>query len=389
MSVEQSGDLGLAAEEGSEKTTQRDLDEIHAEAATEVGASADHQFGRPGRRFDRNAPFFVGFIGALGVACAVALAYLVVAAFQILVLIGLAFFLAVGLDAGVKWLFEHGVPRWAAIIIVLLAAFGVFALFLTFAVPVAVTQASNLAKEIPGYLHTLESRHTTAGKLNYKYHIISRIQKVLQGSGTSFGSVVGAGEVVLDLVGAVILVVILTVYLLVDLPRVKRGLYQLAPRARRARMVLLTDAILDGVGGYVLGNIFTSIVAGLGTLVWALALGIPYATFLGLLVALLDLIPIVGSTIGGIIVSLVALTVSFPLAVASAVFYIVYRFLEDYLLTPRVMAHTVAVPALITVVATVIGGALLGIIGALVAIPVAAAVKLLFDEVAAPSLGER
>ena len=389
MSAEESVDVGLTSDAGSGDTTQRTLDQLHAEAVAEAGATAAHEFGQPGRRFDRRSPFFVGFIGTLGAACAFALAYLVVAAGQVLVLIGLAFFLAVGLDPAVRRLYRHGLPRWVSVIVVLAAAFAVFALFLVFAVPVAVTQASHLAKEVPGYLHTIENHHTTAGKLNAKYHIVSRLQKLLQGNGTSFGAVVGVGKVVLDLVGAVILVIILTVYLLADLPRVKRGLYTLAPRARRARMVLLTDAILDGVGGYVFGNIVTSLIAGLGTLAWALALGIPYATFLGLLVALLDLIPIVGSTIGGIIVSLVALTVSFPLAVATAVFYTVYRFLEDYLLTPRVMAHTVSVPALVTVLATVLGGALLGIIGALVAIPVAAAIKLLFDEVAAPSLDER
>ena len=273
--------------------------------------------------------------------------------------------------------------------LVLLAAFGVFALFLAFAVPLAVTQASHLASEIPGYLNSLKDRHTTIGKLNFKYHIVSRLQKLLEGNGSSFKTVLGAGEVVVDLVGSVILVVILTVYLLIDLPRVKRGVYQLAPRSRRARMILITNEIIDRVGGYVLGDLFTSFIAGAGTLVWALALGIPYAVFLGLLVAFLDLIPIVGSTIGGIIVSLVslvALTVSPGLAIATAIFYILYRFLEDYLLTPKVMVRTVAVPGLVTLIATVIGGTLLGIIGALVAIPIAAALKLLLDEVATPSL---
>ncbi len=151
-------------------------------------------------------------------------------------------------------------------------------------------------------------------------------------------------------------------------------------------MVLLTDEILDRVGGYVLGNLLTSFIAGFGTWLWALALGIPYALLLGLLVALFDLIPVVGSTIGGIIVALVALTVSLPAAIATGVFYLVYRFLEDYLLTPRVMARTVDVPGLVTVVATIIGAALLGIIGALVAIPIAAAIKLLVQQVAAPHL---
>jgi predicted PurR-regulated permease PerM len=198
--------------------------------------------------------------------------------------------------------------------------------------------------------------------------------------------VVGVGKVVLDLLASVVVVVIVTVYLLADLPRVRRGLYLLAPRSRRARMVLLTDEILDRVGGYVLGNLLTSFIAGFGTWLWALALGIPYALLLGLLVALFDLIPVVGSTIGGIIVALVALTVSLPAAIATGVFYLVYRFLEDYLLTPRVMARTVDVPGLVTVVATIIGAALLGIIGALVAIPIAAAIKLLVQQVAAPHL---
>jgi predicted PurR-regulated permease PerM len=151
-------------------------------------------------------------------------------------------------------------------------------------------------------------------------------------------------------------------------------------------MVLLTDEILNRVGGYVLGNLLTSLIAGFGTWAWALILGIPYALLLGILVAALDLIPVVGSTIGGVIVALIALTVSPTLAIATLVFYFVYRFLEDYILTPKIMARTVQVPGLLTVVATVIGGTLLGIVGALIAIPVAAAIKLLLEEITIPSL---
>jgi predicted PurR-regulated permease PerM len=386
MTTVRSADDDLGSEKGPKKVSQENLDEIHADAATEAGASAEDEFGRSGPRFDRSAPFFVGFVGALGVACAFGLAYLVVAIGQVLVLIGLAFFLAVGLDPAVRWLSRRGIPRTGSVALVLLAAFGVFALFLAFAVPLAVTQATHLAKDVPVYLRSLENHHSTLGKLNYKYHIVSRLQKLLKGNGSSFNTVLSGGKVVVDLIGAVILVVILFVYLLADLPRVKRGLYLLAPRSRRARMVLLTDEIIDRVGGYVLGDLFTSFIAGAGTLLWALILGIPYAVFLGLLVALLDLIPIVGSTIGGIIVSLIALTVSVPLAIASAIFYVVYRFLEDYVLTPKVMARTVAVPGVLTVIATIIGAALLGIVGALVAIPIAAGLKLLFDQVATPSL---
>jgi predicted PurR-regulated permease PerM len=144
--------------------------------------------------------------------------------------------------------------------------------------------------------------------------------------------------------------------------------------------------MLDRVGGYVLGNLLLSLISAVLTTVWALALGIPYAVLQGLLVGLLDLIPIIGSTIGGIIVSLVALTVSVPAALATAGFYVLYRFLEDYLLMPRIMRRTVAVPGLVTVVATVLGAALLGIVGALVAIPIAAALVLLHEEITLPRL---
>ena len=369
-----------------EETTQDLLDEIRAEAEVAAGATPENEFGRPGRPFNRRSPFYIGFVAALGVACALALAWVVVVA---------------GADPGAararllhrrrpgarrSLALSPRAARWAAVTLVLLATLGGLAGFLALAVPVVVTQASVLANELPHYLRSLKNHSSTLGRLNARYHFARALQKLLRGQGTSFGAVVGIGKVVLDLVSSVVVVVIVTVYLLADLPRVRRGLYQLAPKSRRPRVVLLIDEILNRVGGYVLGNLLTSLVAAVGTYVWALIFGIPYALLLAVLVALLDLIPIIGSTIGGIIVSLVALTISPEIAIATAIFYVVYRFLEDYLLTPRIMARTVAVPGLVTVVATVLGGALLGLVGALLAIPVAAAIKLLLDEVAAPRL---
>jgi predicted PurR-regulated permease PerM len=133
----------------------------------------------------------------------------------------------------------------------------------------------------------------------------------------------------------------------------------------------------------------TSLISGVGTYVWLLIFGVPYALLLALLVAVFDLIPLVGSTIAGIVVSLVALTRGFPIGIATAAFYIVYRFLEDYLLNPRVMSHTVKVTPGLTIIATLAGGALLGLIGALVAIPVAATIHLLLEEVAIPRQNKR
>ena len=367
--------------------TQEVLDAVHAKAEADAGVSDHTAFGEVGQPFDRRAPFFIGFAGALGVACAFAIAWVVVAAGQVLTLLGLAFFLGVGLDPAVVWLYRRGLPRWAAVVVVLLVTLVMVGGFFALAVPVVTTQAAKLASELPHYLHVLSNKHTQLGELNSKFHLVRGLQSVLHGNGT-FKSALGIGKVLLSFVTSAILVLVVMIYVLADIPRLRRGIYLLAPKSRRPRMVLLTDEILSRVGGYVLGNIFLSIIAGVGTAVWAAIFGIPYALLLGLLVALLDLIPIVGSTIGGIIVSLVALTVSLPIAIATAVFYIVYRFLEDYLLTPKVMLRTVAVPGIVTIVATVIGAALLGIVGALVAIPVAAAVQLLYEEITLPRLEE-
>lgn len=373
------------------KDSQALIDDIHAAAAAEAGVSEEHAFGRVGPRFDRRAPFYIGLEGALGVAVVFVLGSIVIAIGQVLLLIVLAVTIAVGLDPGVKWLTHRGLPRWLSVTVVLVLALGLFAGFLALAIPVLVDQATKLANEVPHYLHSLHNRHTFLGKLNARYHLVKALQKFISKGGSSAlaGGVIGVGKVVLDLVGAVVVVVILSVYLLADLPRVKRGIYRLAPTSRRPRVVLLTDEVVARIGGYVLGNLLTSFIAGLGTWVWATAFGVPYAFLLGCLVALLDLIPVVGSTIGGIIVSLIALTVSLPIAVATAIFYVVYRFLEDYLLTPRVMSHTVQVPGLLTVMATLIGGTLLGIIGALIAIPAAATVKLLLEETTLANLDER
>jgi predicted PurR-regulated permease PerM len=136
----------------------------------------------------------------------------------------------------------------------------------------------------------------------------------------------------------------------------------------------------------VLGNLFISVIAGVLTLIWLLIFGVPYAVLLAITVAILDLVPVVGSIIGGVLVCLVALTVSFPVFLATIGFYVVYRLAEDYLLVPRIIGGVVKVPALMTVVAVLIGGALLGVVGALVAIPIGAAVLLLMQEILYPRL---
>lgn len=367
------------------------LDAIGETAAAEAGASEERAFGRLGLPFNRRSPFIIGFLGSLGAAMAFVVFWFAMSTAQVLTLLGLAFFVAVGLDPAVTWLSRRLMPRWAAIILVVLILIGVVGLFLALAIPVVVTQATRLADHLPRYVARLDNHNSTLGRLDARYHIVAQLQKLLNGSGNSSSltsGAMGVGKAVIGALTSTILVLVVAIYALADMPRIKRGLYHLAPRSRRARMVLLTDEILGRVGGYVLGNLAISAISFVGTYVWCLALGVPYPLLLGMLVGLLDLVPIIGSTVGGVIVALVALTVSLPVAIATAGFYALYRFLEDYLLTPRVMGRTVDVPGLVTVVATILGGAVLGIIGALVAIPLAAGLKLLLHELAAPRLEE-
>jgi predicted PurR-regulated permease PerM len=170
---------------------------------------------------------------------------------------------------------------------------------------------------------------------------------------------------------------------------VKKLWLSLLPSSRRERVGLLTDEVFGRVGGFMLGNLLTSLISGVGTFVWLLIFGVPYAVLLALFVALFDLIPLVGATIAGVVVSLVALSRGLSIGISTAAFYIAYRYLEDYFLNPRVMKHTVKVKPGLTILATLIGASLLGLIGALVAIPVAATIHLLLEEIAFPRQNQR
>lgn len=353
-----------------------------------IEAAGAGEFGRRGQRFDRRSPFWIGLVGGLGLGAAYIVGRAVIDARQVLLLIFLALFIAVGLEPLVALLCRHSVRRGWAVLIVVLVALGAVGGLIAAAIPPLVNETTDLVKLAPHYLQDLNNRSSFLGSLNRHFHLVSHLKSSLSHGGLNSiaSGVVGAGQVVVDLLGSFLIVVVLTIYFLADMPRVTKTVYRLVPRSRRARAGLLIDEVFARVGGYVLGNVITSVIAGVGTLIWLEIFSIPYPLLLSVFVGFMDLIPIVGSTVAGIIVSLVALTVSWPIALATAVFYVVYRNLEDYLITPRVMNRTVKISGLVTVIAVVVGGALLGIIGALIAIPIAAAIKLVLDEVTFPRL---
>lgn len=352
--------------------------------AAEISTAAE-PMGKPGQPFNRRSPFFVGMAAAAGVAVTYFLLQLVLEARPVLILIGLAIFLAVGLEPAVSLLVRHRLRRGLAVVIVIVVILGIVVGFLAAAVPALITQGEGIVRNIPTWVQQANDHHSLLGRLNDQFKLEDKIKAVLSSSSSSIASgVLGAGVLVFSALTDTFVVLILTIYFLADLPRIRRLAYRLIPESRRPRAILIGDDIASKVGGYVLGNLVVSVVAGLLTFGWLLAFGVPYAFLLSVLVALLDLVPVIGSTVAGLVVALVALTVSLPVCLATIGFFVVYRLLEDYLLVPRIIGRAVEVPALVTVVSVLIGGALLGIIGALVAIPAAAAIQLLIREILLP-----
>jgi predicted PurR-regulated permease PerM len=327
-------------------------------------------------------------VATFGVLLAVALGAAIYSVRKTLVLVFLAMFIAVGLEPVVAFFTRHRLRRSFAVLIVVLAAAGVVAAFVYSAISPIEHEINELSNHLPKWRAEIGDGKGSVGRLardlHLSYYLSGTGSKSLT-NGLASGAL-GAGEEVLSAVSSFLVVVVLTIYFLAALPAIKRFSVHLVPRSRRERFGLLLDDVLAGVGGYLLGNLFTSLVAGIGTYVWATIFGIPYSILLALLVALFDLIPVVGSTVAGVVVSLVALVVSLPTAIATGVFYVAYRLIEDYLLVPRVMRQAVNVSPVVTVLAVIIGGALLGIIGALVAIPVAAGIKLVLEQSVFPRL---
>lgn len=355
-----------------------------AEAEAARISTEENPVGRPGRPLNRGSAFLIGMAGAAGVAVTAAGAMLLITARTVLILIGLAFFIAVGLEPLVSWLVVHRLPRWAAVTAVFLAVAGIVGGFLAAAIPTVVSQATGLAQKAPAYL---ADQHSLLGQFSTRFGLQQQVQNLLSGhSPTLTQGVIGAGQVALSAATGLVVVVVLTIYFLADFPRIRSTLYRMAPQSRRPRTILIGDQVLAKVGGYVLGNVIVSVIAGVLTVAWLLIFHVPYPLLLAVLVALLDLVPVVGSIVGGVLVCLVALTVSLPVALATAGFFVVYRLAEDYLLVPRIIGRVVQVPSVVTVLAVLLGGALLGIIGALVAIPIAAALLLLVREVLFPRL---
>ncbi|GAA2154771.1 AI-2E family transporter [Nocardioides koreensis] len=343
--------------------------------------------GEPGKPFSKRSPFVIGFFGGLGLFLAWWLGGVVTSIGSVLIQIVVALFLAAGLNPVVEWLERRGMRRAFAVVAVIAGVIAALALFLVAIVPVITDQVRAIGESAPDWLDTFQ--HTRwIQDLDRQYDVIDKAKEfVSDGKFVSslFGGVLGIGLAVLSVLLNSFVVVVLTLYFLSSLEKTKQALYGLAPASRRDRVSKLGDEVLRGVGGYVSGAFIVALCAGISSLIFLFVVGLgDYAMALAFVVALLDVIPMIGATIGAVIVTAIAFATDPKIGLICIIFYVVYQQLENYVIYPRVMSRSVDIPGAVTVIAALVGAALLGVIGALLAIPTAAAILMLTREVLVP-----
>ena len=344
-------------------------------------------------------PFRLGLIATLGVGVGLLLIGMVTSLATVLTYVGAALFIALGLDPLVSWLVGKRFPRWAALLTVVFALLLLVALLLLAVIPVIVEQASQLVEQVTMFISNLTQGDETwfsdsVAFLDARIGGFVDVQATIDGAlawirdpanianiGTG---VVGVGVAIASGVFGALIVLILTLYFTASLPSIKRASYQIVPASRRARYIELSEQVTSSVGAFVMGQAAQASINGVASAIFLSIIGAPYPLLLAAVAFLFSLVPLVGTLTGSIIIVAVSFISGPWTALAAGIYYLVYMQIEAYVISPRIMARAVQVPGAIVVIAALAGGTLLGILGALIAIPVAAAVLLVFKQVIIP-----
>ena len=352
--------------------------------------AAPKNLGEQGVPLDRAHPFYFGFLAATGAVIAITLLRAFANASQVFVLIIISLFFAAGLNPAVEFFQRRGLKRTGAVACVVGIVLAFVGVFSAVVIPPVVHQLNLLLKDAPTLIANLKN-NPTLDSLNVKYGIIDTIQKKVNAGVHdgqfvvgAFGGVIGVGKAVLSGAVATLTILILTLYFLASLPSVTQAAYRFVPLSRRNRVSRISDAIIKRVGAFVSGQASVAVIAGIFALVLSLALGLPYASAISLLVFLCGLIPLIGHILGCAAFTIVALTKSPTDAIIVFVCYVIYIQLENYFILPRIMRRSLSMPGLVTIIAALVGVSLLGVIGGLLAVPIAAAILLIVDEVVFP-----
>jgi predicted PurR-regulated permease PerM len=312
-----------------------------------------------------------------------ALLHLVSVARHVLVWIVISMFLALAINPLVEWLQRRGLRRrgiatTVAFLLVLLGVAAVGALF----IPTLVDNVNKFVDAVPGYVDDLTKGKGRLGFLETRYHVVEKVREQLHNGGAKrvlglSGAAVSVTKGVVNIVIGTITIIFLTFFMLLEGPAWIERAYGLVSRESQPRWRAVGRDIYKQIGGYVTGNLVISLIAGTLTTFVLLVLGVPYAVALGLIVALLDLIPLAGATIAAIIIASVAFLHTIVAGIVVVVFFIIYQQLENHVLQPLVYRRTVALSPLVILIAVLVGAEVAGVLGALAAIPVAGAIQVL------------
>ena len=268
-----------------------------------------------------------------------------------------------------------------AYVLVLLVIVGVGASF----VPKLIDEVNGFVQATPNYVHDLTHGRGRLGFLERKYHVVEKVREQVQSGGAKkvlglSGAALSVTKSVITLIAATITIIFLTFFMLLEGRSWMERVYALFPEQSQVRVRQIGDDIYKTVGGYVTGNILISLIAGASATVVLLIMGVPYAVALGLLVAILDLIPLAGATVAGIVIAIVAFLHSIPAGIVVVVFVITYQQIENHFLQPVIYGRTVQLSALAVLVSVLVGAELAGILGALAAIPVAGTIQVILRD---------
>ena len=341
--------------------------------------------------------FRLGLFGALGVLVAIVIGGAIVSLQTILTYVGAALFLALGIDPAVSFLQRHKFPRTAAIATVIVVVLGVVAGLVFALIPVLSDQISNLIGQVPTITKAFNNGQIekwwdgTIPWLAYD-DVLTNVQDFFNKNVSSItGGVLQTVTTIGTGVFGVIIVGILTLYFVASLASIKRGLYQFVPATKRETFIDIAEQISKAVGRYVIGQVALGLCNGVLSFIFlfimSLTTGLKYYALLAFIAFLFSLIPLVGTLVGSIIITLSAWLFSdFNLVtlIVCAIYYLIYMQVEAYVLSPNIMNRAVKVPGVVVVIAALAGGTLLGILGALIAIPVAAAILLIVKQVIVP-----
>ncbi len=342
--------------------------------------------------------FRLGLVGTLGVGVGLLLITSVITLQTIIIYIGAALFIALGLDPAVSWLERKGFPRWAAIVTVLAAVLAVLTAVILAVVPIIIEQVSKLSAQFPQLVRSINSS-TFLDDVQKQFpalQVSEVVKTVTDYLGANLDTItttlIQSGLALVSGLFGGLIILILTLYFTASLNSIKRAIYQLVPASKRERFTDLSEQITKAVGRYVVGQAGLAACNGVLSFIFLSIIGAPFPALLAFIAFLLSLIPLVGTITGSIIIVLTCLIPgigSSPLtALVAAIYYLIYMQLEAYVLSPNIMNRAVSVPGAVVVIAALAGGSLLGILGALVAIPVAASILMIFKQVVIPRQNE-